>query len=369
MDYARYNYIAQPGDTGVRLTPPEIGEQDYFLIKWTYKWVPGVRDEWEEAPIVESWVDAVAGDPVHRYGRQQFGITYDPSALAEDLGNDPIRAGDYGIANLKYILAHLDEWITDDTDYQHRRGLYYEIREQYYRYIRAVMMQIGGIYLTDVKQGTRGERIVPVPREVQRASLHWIMDQYRDMDWLDAPALRRNLGIDTGGAPQMRSRVVGLFQGQIEKVVLCASFSSAPYTVHEFLDDLYNETWRHLHSRREPTNAEKILQKSMVEMYCAPLVAMNGAGDSETAIAVRAPRVPEAHGVPPGGDTRFGPAGMNLQSSADVSDIDDSESYLIELAIRSQERLRRAIRHSSGASQAHYMALLMRLNVALKDKL
>jgi hypothetical protein len=103
---------------------------------------------------------------------------------------------------------------------------------------------------------------------------------------------------------------------------------------------------------------------------------MGKAGGDEAIAAVRGVRSSGASGVPSGvpfaprdGGPWFGPAGMNLQSSVDVSDIDDSDEYLIELAIRSRDRLQRAVRHSSGASQAHYMALLMRLNVALKDKL
>jgi hypothetical protein len=407
MDYARYNYIAQPGDTGVRLTPPEIGVYDNFLIKWTYQYVPGARDEWDEAPTVESWVDAVAGNPVYRYGRQQILMRYDPSAIEEDLGDDPVRAGNYGISNLKYILSHLADWITDDSDWSHRQGLYGEINDQYYRYIRNVSLQIGGIYLHDVKQGTRGQHIVPVPREAQKAALKWIMDQYRDMDWLDAPALRRNFDMDTGGAARMQERIAGLFSGQIPKVVLSASWSAAPYTVHEYLDDLYNETWRHLHPRRTPSRGDIILQRAMVDMFCEPLRAMNGGGDAAAitnsgasaatgiddiiayglddsgvveryADQMRDYESRHGHGSVaallwgPGsrkGDVYFGPAGMNFQSEVDVEAIDDSADYLIELAIRSRDRLERAVRHSSGSTQAHYLSLLMKINNALKYKL
>jgi hypothetical protein len=408
MDYARYNYIAQPGDSGVKLTPPEIGVYDKFLVKWTYRYLPEFTDEWSERPVVESWVDAVAGDPVYRYGRQQSGVRYDPSAMSEDLGDDPIRAGDYGIANLKYILPNLAGWIADDPDYRHRETLYNSLTEQYGYYIRNVVTNIGGIRLYQVKEGTQGEGIVPVPREIQKASLRWVMDRYRDMEWLDAPALRRKFDLDAGGAPQTRSRVAEAFKGQIENVVLSSSFAGSPYTVHEYLDDLYNETWRHLHPRRIPTNAEKILQKTMVAMFCEPLAAMTAGGSSESDIAARermaaAPGIDDiiayrldesgvverytgllrdyesrhGHGSVASllwnragdGDTRFGPGGMGLQSSADVSSIDDSAEYLIELALRSRTRLEQAVRRSRGASQAHYMSLLMQVNAALKDKL
>ena len=107
MDYARFNYVAQPGDKGVRLTPPDLGVYDCFLVKWNYQPLPQVNDEWEEQAILESWVDEKAGDPRYRYGRQQIYSRYDPSAIEEDLGDDPVKAAEYGIKNLKYILSIL----------------------------------------------------------------------------------------------------------------------------------------------------------------------------------------------------------------------------------------------------------------------
>ena len=111
MDYARFNYVAQPGDRGVKLTPPDLGVYDEFVINWLYSPVYGVSTIWEEAKMLETWVDEKVNDPMLRYGRQQIAGRYDPTALEEDLGDDAMKAGNYGIQNLKYILSHLDEWI------------------------------------------------------------------------------------------------------------------------------------------------------------------------------------------------------------------------------------------------------------------
>ena len=70
----------------------------------------------DEAAVIEKWVDDRAGDPRFRYGRQQVVHRYDPSAIEEDLGDDPVKAADYGVKNLKYILAHFDEWMPDEYD-------------------------------------------------------------------------------------------------------------------------------------------------------------------------------------------------------------------------------------------------------------
>jgi hypothetical protein len=363
MDYARYNYIARPDDTQVALTPPEIGVYDYFLVKWAYQYIIGVNNEWEEAPMVESWVDAVAGDPVYRYGRQQLSSRYDPSAIEEDLGNNAIHAGEHGIANLKYILPRLEEWIVDDPDYSHRQLLYGEIGDQYFRYIRAVMLNIGGIYLTDVKQGTRGEHIVPVPGSFQRASFRWAMEQYRDMEWLDEPPIVRRFDLGAGVSAQLRTRIADNIRTLFPRVILASRYSGGghhSYTIREFTDDLFHETWRSIRSGRTPTEADKILQRAMVDMFCEPLLALNG---SETTNAIT------THDSPRGKWTerQFGTPGLGTQSEVDISAYDDTADYMIELAIRSRDLLERAARRSHRGKHVHYHALLVKLNAALKD--
>lgn len=78
MDYARFNYVAQPEDKGVRLSPPDMGVYDDYAIKWLYSPIPGNKSVKEEAKILESWVDEKVGDPMYRYGKQQVFSRYDP---------------------------------------------------------------------------------------------------------------------------------------------------------------------------------------------------------------------------------------------------------------------------------------------------
>ncbi len=395
MDYARHNYIAQPEDHGVKLVPPDLGVYDYYAVKWAYKYLPEFAGEWDEAPLVESWADAVAGDPVYRYGRQQLAARYDPSSIEEDLGDDPVRSSDYGIRNLKYILSRLEEWIDDDPDYRHRQGLYAEINDQYFRYLHNVMMNIGGIYLNKVKEGTPGEAIVPVPEAIQKESLHWIMDQYRDMDWLDEPSLVRRFPLGVGGSYRMRERVAADFEAQISNVILSSFYSESPYSVREFMDDIYAETWENVLAGRPSTYGDRMLQKTMVKMFCRPLA---GDGADSEALTGFAPSIEEilAYRLDESGEIRgnanllrryeskhghgsvaallgdkgfFGPAGMGFQAEVDVDTIDDSADYLTDLAVRSRDLVRRAVRRSKGDDRIHLQALLVDLNKALKDKL
>lgn len=153
MDYARFNYVAQPGDKGVKLTPPDLGVYDEYVIKWMYTPFPDAVSIQDEAKILEAWVDEKAGDPMYRYGRQQEKYRYDPSALEEDLGDDALKAGDYGIANLKYIMGNINNWIDGDATADHRKQLYTNLTKQYECYLMNVLYNIGGIYLNEVKEG------------------------------------------------------------------------------------------------------------------------------------------------------------------------------------------------------------------------
>ena len=104
MDYARFNYVAQPGDMerGVRMMPPRFGLYDDYLIRWNYTPVPEAKTEEEEYAITSKWITDLSGDPIYRYGKQQSDIL-DPRSQTEDLGDDAVKATQYGVKNLKYI--------------------------------------------------------------------------------------------------------------------------------------------------------------------------------------------------------------------------------------------------------------------------
>ena len=395
MDYARFNYVAQPGDEGVKLTPPNLGVYDEFLIKWNYKYIPGTRDEWEEQPIVEQWVDEYAGDPIYRYGRQQIQSRYDPSAIEEDLGDDPMKASEYGVKNLKYILSNLQGWINDDPDYSHRQALYGQIMTQYYRYLRNVMYNIGGIYLTEVKEGTPGKRYEAVPKARQKASMAWVLKQFKSMDWLNNAELKEHFPLSVDGSAIVRSKVAGDIQGLIGNVILSSHVASSPYSINEFMTDLYNGTWSNLLQGKALTEGDKILQNTMVDMVCASL-SDGGAKKSASPFGF-APSVDEivAYGLDESGlisrfadqfravdeeygrgyvasnmvANQFGTPGYGWQRTVATTAIDDSKAYLQDMAVKSRNLLRSKIGGMSGNAKVHYQALLIKLNNALKDKL
>ena len=141
MDYARFNYIAQPGDEGVSLVI-DIGPYDKYSTMWGYKPILNTSAE-DEKEILNNWITEKANDPMFRFGTS--GI--DPSVQTEDLGDDAIKASEYGIANLKRIMPKLIEWTTKDGETYDELGyMYRQILSQFGRYMGHVSNNIGGVY-------------------------------------------------------------------------------------------------------------------------------------------------------------------------------------------------------------------------------
>ncbi|QXV66182.1 zinc-dependent metalloprotease [Mucilaginibacter sp. 21P] len=143
MDYARFNYIAQPGD-GVTHLYPQIGEYDLWSIKWGYSYFPGNKTAQQEKETLDTWTKAKAGNPLYYYGRQ--GTSIDPRLQNEDLGDNAMKASNYGIANLKRILPNIEKWTYQKgEEYDDVETLYNEVIGQYNRYIGHVTTNIGGM--------------------------------------------------------------------------------------------------------------------------------------------------------------------------------------------------------------------------------
>ena len=226
---------------------------------------------WEEAEITQKWLDEKAGDPLYRYGRQQLMFRIDPSALEEDLGDDPLKASTYGIKNLKYILSHLNEWIEDDVDYTHRMQLYKAIQSQYTRYLLNVLYQVGGVHLTQVKDGTAGEAVVSVPHAKQKEALAWVIKELRNSDWINLPELINQTGLAVYPFAKI---VAGISKAIVAKgghVILSSHVSKEknPYTIGEFYDDLYAGVFAPTIQGRKLTAADRIIQENIFKNMAA----------------------------------------------------------------------------------------------------
>ena len=191
MDYARFNYIAQPED-GVTNFYPKLGEYDMHSIAFGYKCYQD-KDEEEERIMINDWLKSKAGDPLYRYGAQQR-APHDPTAQREDLGDDAIYASKMGIANLKRIVPNLISWTTEDTkEFEDLQELYQNVFSQLGRYMTHVTNQIGGVYEFRKTAGENDVVFTHTPKSIQQDAVQFLNEQlFSTPDWLlDEAILRR----------------------------------------------------------------------------------------------------------------------------------------------------------------------------------
>ena len=186
MDYARFNYVAQPGDEGVALMPsqwntPNVGVYDIYSVKWGYKPILDVSVE-EEKSILKSWIMEKANDLKYRFG--SAGI--DPSSQTEDLGDDAVKASEYGIANLKRIMPKLMEWTTKDGETYNELGyMYGQVLGQFGRYMGHVTNNIGGIYQYYKTSDQDGAVYTHVKKSRQQNCMNFLHNQlFETPEWM-----------------------------------------------------------------------------------------------------------------------------------------------------------------------------------------
>lgn len=177
MDYARFNYIAQPGDEGVALMP-DIGIYDKYAISWGYRPILEAKTAEEEKSTLDSWILKHAGDPMYRFGRQQGGGVIDPSSQTEDLGDDAVKASNYGIANLKRIIPNLIEWTAEDgKNYDDLETMYGQVAGQFARYMGHVAANVGGVYEYYKTYDQEGAVYTHVDKKRQKESLDFLQKE------------------------------------------------------------------------------------------------------------------------------------------------------------------------------------------------
>ena len=184
MDYARFNYVAQPEDKGVALMPG-IGVYDKYSIAWGYRPIPGKTAE-EEKEILNGWITKHAGDPMYRFGHQQAGDVVDPSSQTEDLGDDAMLASAYGIKNLERIVPNLIRWTTKaGEDYSDLEAMYGQVLSQFNRYMGHVANNVGGVYEHYKTADQEGAVYTHVTKEKQAEALAFLdKNLFKTPQWL-----------------------------------------------------------------------------------------------------------------------------------------------------------------------------------------
>ena len=245
MDYARFNYVAQPEDGDVGLMP-NIGPYDDWSIVYGYKLIPEADNRVTEKPILNEWIKERADDPLYRYGRQR-GLPLDPTAQTEDLGDDAMRASELGIKNLKRIVPNILEWgYEDGEDYDQIRDLYQQVFNQFRRYLGHVIANVGGVIEISKSQDQAGTTYNHQNKTKQLRAMVFLNNHiFTSPTWLIDDDITRKFEED-GAIDRINSlqrSVLGqLFNtGRLERMIENESLNGiAAYSIYELFRDTEN---------------------------------------------------------------------------------------------------------------------------------
>jgi hypothetical protein len=288
MDYARFNYVAQPEDKiGAAGIYPRIGEYDLWSIEWGYKLLPGKTDE-EEKAILNDWVKS-------RFTNNRLRFLHadgvDPRAQTECLGDDNMKANEYGIKNLKWIVPQLPKWLNEKGEnYKSLDDVYDEVYTTFSRYMSHAVTHIGGVY-TDLKTTDQdGAVYTVVPKAVQKEAMAFLQKNlFNTPTWLLNKSIIEKV---TSPVEDKISSLQDVWLGallnplRLQRLISSTNRDAHAYRIDEFMDDLKKGIWSELPARAPIDNYRRNLQKSFVERLSAlasntpPAAASGGGGIS-----------------------------------------------------------------------------------------
>ncbi len=269
MDYARFNYVAQPEDKGVALMP-NIGPYDKHAINWGYRPILDKTAK-EEKPILNKWITDKADDPKYRFGHQQAGGVVDPTSQTEDLGDDSMKASSYGIKNLKTIMDNLEDWTTKEGEtYDDMATMYGQILGQFSRYVGHVASNVGGVYEYYKAVGQEGDVYTHVEKDKQRRALRWLNKElFATPKWMVRKDVFGKAGfsgnIERISSLQTRGLNRVLDAGRMARMIENETLNGQnAYTVTTMFYDLRQGVWGEIYSGRTIDTYRRSLQRAHI---------------------------------------------------------------------------------------------------------
>ncbi len=273
MDYARFNYVAQPGD-GVTVTSPHIGPYDMMAIEWGYRWY---ETEDEAKTELAKFLRKHDG-PEYMYSEaQSYRTAVDPRSLSEDLGDNSVKSSKYGLANLKRIIPNVDAWTRTSEPCQtwdDAADLWGTVISQWDLYNYHVMANIGGIYLENTYMGDGTHSFAYVEKERQKEAAQYLIDEVLTYpEWLFSPNVakytyllrnKREEHPSTAWKNEVNyimwdmlanERLMRMVQNEYEQ-------KGKAFTATELMDMLYKAVFA---SKAQPDAMQRYTQKALVD--------------------------------------------------------------------------------------------------------
>ncbi|MGY8970700.1 MAG: zinc-dependent metalloprotease [Flavobacteriales bacterium] len=269
MDYARFNYIAQPEDKGVALMP-DIGPYDKHAIEWGYRPILD-KTAVDEKTTLNKWILDRADNLMYRFGHQQAGGVVDPSSQTEDLGDDAIKAGSYGIKNLQRILPNIEKWTTKDGEnYDEMATMYGQVLSQFNRYMGHVTANIGGVYEYYKTSDQEGAIYTHVAKSHQKNALNFINKElFSTPTWM----IDKNIyaktqfsgAIEKIGSVQTRTLYNILDSGRMARMIENQTMNgSKAYSLVAMFSDLRKGVWSELYTGKTIDTYRRNLQRAHI---------------------------------------------------------------------------------------------------------
>lgn len=267
MDYARFNYVAQPEDN-VKDLFPKIGDYDKWAIKWGYAYFNDAKsEEAEKALLNEMTKEAYKNKRLH-FGTETS--PYDPRFQTEDLGDNSMKASEYGIKNLKRILPNLIEWSKEKgEDYSELEGLYGSLTGQFRRYMGHVTKNVGGIYENPKTYDMEGNEYEIVPSAIQNEAVAFLNEQlFKTPTWLLDQNILAKINPDNG-VELMKGIQDGtlsnlLSYDRMARLIETSSMNKANYSIDELMSDLKRGIFSELRTNTAIDVYRRNLQKAFV---------------------------------------------------------------------------------------------------------
>ena len=268
MDYARYNYIAQPGDENIRFIR-QMGPYDHYATNWGYRHLQDANSPEAEKSTLNDWILEKADDPKYKFGRQSS--RFDPQSQTEAIGNNPIAASTYGLKNLKYVAKNLVSWTSDSTNnYADLEELYGELLGVYSRYIGHVTNNIGGVYENIKTPEQAGYVYTHLDKKAQQESMAWLHKNLFDTpEWLLDKNILQN--IDHAGyfekVRRLQTRYLNavLSFDRIGRLIDAETVNDEYYSALEMMQGLSNGIWKETGKRSNVDLYRRNLQRSYID--------------------------------------------------------------------------------------------------------
>ena len=271
MDYARYNYIAQPGDQNIRFIR-QLGPYDHYVINWGYRLIPNAKTPEDEVKTLDKWVAEKGDDPIYKYGIQRGGSrAFDPESQTEGIGNDQVKASTYGIKNLKIVTKNLPAWTSDQTNnYDDLAELYGELLGVYSRYVGHVTGIIGGVGEYNKKPEQSGNVYKVLSKAEQKRAMNWLQkNAFATQKWIMPKEILEN--ISPSGYSERMSRIQNrhlfglLSAARLQRMINAEVTQKEFYAPADMVRDLRRGIFSETNAARNVDVFRRNLQKSFIE--------------------------------------------------------------------------------------------------------